>query len=625
MMKLAQRHPRCFNPVMHRFLFAFLFVAQVAWGVNPPPKPNIVVILADDMGYGDARCYNAKSKNPTPHIDRLAREGMRFTDAHSPASVCVPTRYGLLTGRYPHRANLNWRRQSVIEKGRTTVASALRERGYATAMVGKWHLGFDDGPNYNYSKPLVGGPSDHGFDFYFGMPHSLDIVPYYYISGRKAVLAPTGSIGPRNTEGWSKIQGEFWRGGPISPDFKHVEVLPRFTAESVDYIRSRRGKQKPFFLYVALPAPHTPWLPTKKFQGRTNNMYGDFVAMVDDTVGQILAALDATKLAKNTLILFTSDNGPVWYDTDTKRFGHNATTPLRGMKGDAFEAGHRMPFIVRWPGTVKAGAVSEAMVCQTDLLATFSAIAGRPLADAEGEDSENFLPVLKGQREFARRWLITGTRPSHLGVRNRFWKYIPSLGSGGFSAPRKEAPKPGGPKGQLYNLDGDLGEKENLWLKQPAEVEEFTKHIELQKIAQRTRPPMELVRQLLKQSPRITTHRLNAEESNQKFLYHTISRDGRTLQGKATSRLRNLLLADADSTTRHEEKLHFDPGILLRFRVAKHEAQVAICFICNHWALYLDGKTVSYTSLKEERAEVLAAVKAMFPKDKIIQGIPEKL
>ena len=610
---------------MHRFLLALIVVAQAAWGLNPPPKPNIVVILADDMGFGDAQCYNVKSKNPTPHIDRLAREGMRFTDAHSPASVCVPTRYGLLTGRYPHRANLSWRKQSVIEKGRTTIATALKGQGYATAMVGKWHLGFDGGPNYDYTKPLIGGPLDHGFDFYFGMPHSLDIVPYYYISGRKAVRAPTGTIGPRNTEGWSKIQGEFWRGGSISPDFKHVEVLPRFTAESVDYIRSRRDKEQPFFLYVALPAPHTPWLPTKKFRGRTNNMYGDFVAMVDDTVGEILKALDETRLAKNTLVLFTSDNGPVWYDTDTKRFGHNATTPLRGMKGDAFEAGHRMPFVVRWPAAVKAGVVSEALVCQTDLLATFSAIAGRQLADDEGEDSENFLPVLKGQRDFSRRWLITGTRALHLGVRNRFWKFIPSLGSGGFSSPRNEKPKPNGPKGQLYNLFTDLGERENLWLTQPGEVEEFTQHIALQKTAQRTRPPMALVRQLLKKSPRITTHRLNAEESGKKFLYHTVSRDGRALQGKGSGRLRNLLLADADSTTRHDEKLHFDPGILLRFRKGEHEAQVAICFICNYWALYLNGETVSYTSLKKERAEVLAAVKAMFPKDKIIQGIPEKL
>ena len=609
---------------MHRWFLYVLF-----WvGLNLEAKdrlPNIVVILADDMGYGDAGCYNPKSKSPTPFINRMAREGMLFTDAHSPASVCVPTRYGLLTGRYPHRPDLDWRRKAVLEKGRTTIASALREKGYATAMVGKWHLGFDAGPNYDYTKPLVGGPLDRGFDFYFGMPHSLDIVPYYYISGSKPVMAPTGTVGPRNTDGWSRIQGEFWRGGPISPDFKHLEVLPRFTNESVDYIRSRKGKEKPFFLYVALPAPHTPWLPTKKFQGRTNNMYGDFVAMVDDTVGQIMGALDRANLSENTLFLFTSDNGPVWYDTDIQKYGHNATTPLRGMKGDAYEAGHRMPFIVRWPNVVKAGAKSDALVCQTDLLATFSEIAQRPLADNEGEDSESFLPVLRGGRDFARRWLITGRGQSHLGVRHRFWKYIPTLGSGGFSAPRREKPKPGGPKGQLFNLDADLGERENLWLKHPTEVEEFADYVVRQNETGRTRPEMGVVRNLLEKSPRITTHRLNAEDSKKKFLFFTVSRDGQVLAGKSAGGMRRLLLSDVDSTTRYEEKLHFDPGILLRFSVGKREVQVAICFICNKWAIYLDGKTVSYTSIKEERLAVLSEVKAMFPNDKVIQAIPEKL
>ena len=609
---------------MHRWFLYVLF-----WvGLNLEAKdrlPNIVVILADDMGYGDAGCYNPKSKSPTPFINRMAREGMLFTDAHSPASVCVPTRYGLLTGRYPHRPDLDWRRKAVLEKGRTTIASALREKGYATAMVGKWHLGFDAGPNYDYTKPLVGGPLDRGFDFYFGMPHSLDIVPYYYISGSKAVMTPTGTVGSRNTDGWSRIQGEFWRGGPISPDFKHLEVLPRFTNESVDYIRSRKGKEKPFFLYVALPAPHTPWLPTKKFQGRTNNMYGDFVAMVDDTVGQIMGVLDRANLSENTLLLFTSDNGPVWYDTDIQKYGHNATTPLRGMKGDAYEAGHRMPFIVRWPNVVKAGAKSDALVCQTDLLATFSEIAQRPLADNEGEDSESFLSVLRGERDFARRWLITGRGQSHLGVRHRFWKYIPTLGSGGFSAPRREKPKPGGPKGQLFNLDADLGERENLWLKHPTEVEEFADYVARQNETGRTRPEMGVVRNLLEKSPRITTHRLNAEDSKKKFLFFTVSRDGQVLAGKSAGGMRRLLLSDVDSTTRYEEKLHFDPGILLRFSVGEREVQVAICFICNKWAIYLDGKTVSYTSIKEERLAVLSEVKAMFPNDKVIQAIPEKL
>ena len=609
---------------MHRFFaIGFLFVAFVVSAKDRPP--NIVIILADDMGYGDARCYNPKSKNPTHNIDRLAREGMRFTDAHAPASFCVPTRYGLLTGRYPHRIKLDWRSRALVEKGRTTIPSALREKGYATAMVGKWHLGFDGGPNYDYSKQLDGGPIDRGFDFYFGMPHSLDIVPYYYIEGRKAVMAPTGKVGPRNTEGWSRIQGEFWRGGPIAPNFKHEEVLPRFTAESVKYIEGRKGNEQPFFLYVALPAPHTPWLPTKKFRSKTNNMYSDFMAMVDDTVGQVLSALDRTQLSKNTLVIFTSDNGPVWYNTDTKRFGHSATTPLRGMKADAWEAGHRMPFIVRWPGKVKANSTSDALICQTDLMATFAALTGHKLADNEGEDSESFLPVLVGQRETARQELITGTKSTHMAVRQGQFKYIPSLGSGGFSDPRRVQSLPKGPRGQLYNLAEDIGETQNLWLDEPGLVESFEKQIAKQKASGRTRPPMKLFNKLLSESAQITTHRLNAEPNDKRFLYYTVSRDGRTLRGKAASRLRSLLISDVDSTTRHDEKSHFDPGILLRFRLGDHEAQVAICFICNKWALYLNGETVSYTSLDDERVAVLAEVKAMFPQDKIIQGIPEKL
>jgi hypothetical protein len=457
------------------------------------------------------------------------------------------------------------------------------------------------------------------------MPHSLDIVPYYYIEGRKAVMAPTSKIGSRNTEGWSRIQGEFWRGGPIAPNFKHEEVLPRFTMESVKYIEGRKGNEQPFFLYVALPAPHTPWLPTKKFRSETNNMYSDFVAMVDDTVGQVLSALDRTKLSKNTLVIFTSDNGPVWYNTDTKRFGHSATTPLRGMKADAWEAGHRMPFIVRWPGKVKANSTSDALICQTDLMATFAALTGHNLADNEGEDSESFLPVLVGQRETARQQLITGTKPTHMAVRQGQFKYIPSLGSGGFSDPRRVQPVPKGPRGQLYNLAEDIGETQNLWLDEPGLVESFEKQIVKQKTSGRTRPPMKLFSKLLSESAQITTHRLNAEPNDKRFLYYTVSRDGRTLRGKAASRLRSLLIANADSTTRHDEKSHFDPGVLLRFRLGDHEAQVAICFICNKWALYLNGETVSYTSLTYDRAAVLAEVKMMFPTDKIIQGIPEKL
>jgi hypothetical protein len=235
------------------------------------------------------------------------------------------------------------------------------------------------------------------------------------------------------------------------------------------------------------------------------------------------------------------------------------------------------------------------------------------------------LPVLLDERKTARQELITGTKPTHMAVRQGQFKYIPSLGSGGFSNPRRVQPVPKGPRGQLYNLSEDIGEAKNLWLDEPGLVESFEKQIAKQKVSGRTRPPMKLFNKLLSESPQITTHRLNAEPNDKRFLYYTVSRDGRTLRGKTAGRLRSLLISDADSTTRHDEKSHFDPGILLRFRLGDHEAQVAICFICNKWALYLNGETVSYTSLADDRAAVLAEVKMMFPKDKIIQGIPEKL
>ena len=377
----------------------------------------------------------------------------------------------------------------MIEEGRTTVGSALREQGYSTAMVGKWHLGFDGGPDYDYTKPLVGGPLDRGFDFYYGMSHSLDIVPYYYISGRKAVMVPDQQIGPRNTEGWSPIKvssgaGSYLAGlqtcGSVATVHGTVSGLPA---------HAPRQGQPVLPIRRLASAAHRGCRP--RFQNRTNNMYTDFVAMVDDTVGQILKALDKNDLARDTLVLFTSDNGPVWYDSDTERFGHSATTPLRGMKGDAWEAGHRMPFIVRWPHAVKAGSVSDALVCQTDLLATFAAIAGRKLADDEGEDSENLLPVLTGRREEGRFEMVTLSSRKVLGARRGGWKYMNTLSSGGFTKVHLAKPKSGDPKGQLYNLSNDIGETENRWNDAPGVLREFEAMLASQKQSGRSRPRMQ--------------------------------------------------------------------------------------------------------------------------------------
>ncbi len=443
-------------------------------------RPNIVFILADDMGYGDPGCYNADSKVPTPNIDALAAAGMRFTDAHAPGSVCVPTRYGLMTGRYPFRT-AGGRRGLRIERGRMTIASLLKRAGYHTACVGKWHLGFEGEKNPPADGPLRGGPVDCGFDEYFGIPASLDIPPYYYIRNDRCVARPTEKIEPSHSAGWRGIQGAFWRGGGVAPGFKHAEVLPTFLDKSIGILteHARQRAEKPLLLYLALAAPHTPWLPAKAFGGKSRaSMYGDFVHQVDHAVGRLLTALETLGLSENTLVIFSSDNGPVWYPDDVERLGHSAVGPLRGMKGDAWEGGHRMPFIARWPGQVAPGSISHEPICLTDLLATFAAITGQALPDEAGEDSFSILPVLLGEK---RRGPVREAIIHHgrrLSIRKGQWKLIPFLGSGGFSAPRNVKPGPGDPAGQLYNLSDDLGERNNLYLEHGDVVSELAKLLE---------------------------------------------------------------------------------------------------------------------------------------------------
>lgn len=449
-------------------------------GASPRRLPHIVLILADDMGYGDPYKYNRSSKCYTPNISRLITVGMRFTDAHAPASVCVPSRYGLLTGRFPMRTSLPWRREACIEEGRLTIASLLQRHGYHTAMVGKWHLGFDGGPDYDYTKPLRGGPLDRGFHSYFGIPHSLDIVPYYYIRDRMAVEAPTERVAANNSEGWSPIQGAFWRAGPIAPGFKHVEVLPRFTEEAVRVIKHRMP-DRPLFLYLALPAPHTPWLPTAPFRKMGGaGMYGQFVAQVDATVGRVWEALYQERMLRETLFIFTSDNGPVWYDRDVERFGHDSMGPLRGMKGDAWEAGHRVPFVVQWPRHVAHRSESDEVINFTDLLATLAELVGERLPEGAGEDSVSFLPVLLGRKGIRPpdEGTIMQSSRRFLAIRQGPWKLINQRGSGGFTKPSRVKPKPGEPKGQLYNLADDLGETKNLYAERPEIVARLTALLE---------------------------------------------------------------------------------------------------------------------------------------------------
>ncbi|MCA8973392.1 MAG: sulfatase-like hydrolase/transferase, partial [Planctomycetes bacterium] len=350
---------------MNRLALTLLLGAATTLAAQQPSTesrgsaPNVVFILADDMGWGDPAFGRDDACIPTPRLDGLAAAGMRFVDAHSPAALCVPARYGLLTGRYPARKRrLSPDTEAVIAADTPTLPGILRRAGYRTHMVGKWHLGFDHAAAPDYAA-LTGGPLDRGFDGFFGIPASLDIPPYYFIRDRRAVAPPTVDVAASSTPGWSPIQGAFWRDGRMAAGFEHAAVLPGCGDEAVAVIRAHaaRGEDDPLFLYLALPAPHTPWLPHEEFEGRSQaGLYGDFVAEVDAVVGRVLDALEAAGMRDDTLVLFSSDNGPVWYQHDTDRYGHSATGPFRGMKADSFEGGHRVPFVARWPGHVAAGA-----------------------------------------------------------------------------------------------------------------------------------------------------------------------------------------------------------------------------------------------------------------------------
>jgi arylsulfatase A-like enzyme len=454
----------------------------------PHSKPNILLILADDMGYGDPGCYNPRSKIATPNIDRLAREGMRFTDAHAPGPLCHPSRYGLMTGRHPFRIDVaKWPRQPLIEEGQPTLASLLKVQGYRTAMVGKWHLGFQES---GYDQVLPGGPADRGFDSFFGLRASTDIPPYFYLRGNRAVAPPTDSIAEHHTEGLAEIQGEYWRGGGIAPGLELKDVLPRLTDEAIAVIRdhAKSSHGRPLFLYFAPTGPHTPWLPSAEFVGRSRaGSYGDFTMMVDAMIGRVLQALDDANLAHNTLVIFTSDNGPVWYPEDVTRTGHDSVGGWRGMKSSHWEGGHRMPFIVRWPGNVKAGATSGQLICFTDLMATLAEVIETRLSEEAGPDSFSFLSVLLGTQppnQPMRESLVIGRS-----IRSGPWKWIEGRepvffgrpGSPTFPA-QDEAP------GQLYHVADNPSETENLAAEEPEIVARLKAELVRIRNAPRTRP-----------------------------------------------------------------------------------------------------------------------------------------
>lgn len=456
-----------------------LWILGLPTSAASPRQPNVIVILVDDMGYGDPGCFNAASKIRTPHIDRMAAQGMRFTDAHAPGPLCHMSRYGLMTGRYPFRAPVEkWRTQPVIRAERVTLAGMLKQQGYRTAMVGKWHLGFAEA---GYDQALVGGPADRGFDSFFGIRASTDIPPYFYIQGKHALAAPTEPIAANSSDGWSPIQGEFWRSGRIAPGMQLADVLPRFT-EQAEQVISGHQSGDPLFLYLAYPAPHTPWLPSSDFAGKSQvGMYGDFVEMVDAMIGRVLSAVEKSGMAQNTLLFITSDNGPVWYQVDVERFQHDSCGPLRGMKADAWEAGHRMPLIAHWPGVVSPGSTSDALICFTDLFATLATITGYELQPQDGPDSFDFSDILYGSQTAGTdprtEWVMRSGR-GLMTMRQGNWKLIDGQGSGGFT----KSPRNGKPSEeasvQLYHLGQDPGETTNLASTDPNRVQQMKARME---------------------------------------------------------------------------------------------------------------------------------------------------
>jgi len=450
------------------FLFIFLITGCRTNQKEQEKLPNIVFILADDMGYGDPGCYNAESRIPTPNIDKLADEGIMFTDAHSPGVWCVPSRYGLMTGCYPGRIDLNWRQRALIADNQETLATLLKRHGYSTAVIGKWHLGFD---NINWENPskineLEGSPVEKGFDYFFGMHASLDIPPYFYIENNKVVEPVTDSV-PDNSsaDATTPVSGAFWRGGACSPGFKHADVLDVFTQKAKNFINEQ--KEKPFFLYFALPAPHTPWLPKAEFVGKSGaGEYGDYVMQVDDVVGEIIKVLEGNGIRNETLVFFSSDNGPVWFERDVQKFEHDASGGLKGMKIDFWEGGSRIPFIATWPGKIMENVKSDKLICFTDMMATFSELTNDTIFSTTQFDSYSILPLLinNNSKERIREELVIEDRIYRQGE----WKYIDGTGLGGLTGrhdPDKVYLDEANNEGELYNLSNDLSEQNNLYEK----------------------------------------------------------------------------------------------------------------------------------------------------------------
>lgn len=484
--------------------------------VKIPQRPNIIIILADDMGYGDVSSNNPYARTRTPHIDKMAQKGMVFTDAHSGGAVCIPSRYGLLTGRYffrvpPHNEFLGYL-PPIIEQGRETIGSLMQRAGYSTACIGKWHLGLnwklkdDSKPqipkqkdktttNTDFTQNVSGGPKSLGFDYSYILPASLDMPPYVFVKNDRVVdpeVMLTANAYPKTLDStipvWDRKhtnendiyweRGVWWRNGEMSKSFRMENCFDSIVNEGVSFIKNqtKNNPQKPFMLYLPLSGPHTPWLPDTEFKGKTLlGTYGDFILQVDDVVAQIFNTLKLLKIEENTMVIFSSDNGAHWAENDIQAYAHQSNYGRRGQKGDIWDGGHHIPLIIQWPAQIKKKSTYSQTVSLVDLMATFSELTGQPVNKTYGEDSFSFYKALKEQSNVpARDHIIYISSNGSLAIKKGSWKYIAGLGSGGFTEPVKIAPAKGGPLGQLYNVDIDPLEMNNLYFFNTPKVKELS-------------------------------------------------------------------------------------------------------------------------------------------------------
>ena len=484
---------------------ALLIVVMIICSCSPTPGdlPNIIIIYADDMGYGDLNCQNPDSKIPTPNLDQLASEGMRFTDAHSSSGICSPSRFALLTGSY------HWRRQHEIvgafgkpffKDSDITLAHVLKSSGYNTACIGKWHLGWEweflndpSGEVYqwgairkiylpediDWSKAIAGGPLARGFDYYFG-DGTINFPPYAWVENDRIIEVPDDQMDIHNI-GFDTKEGEWeFRPGPKVKGWNPYDVLPTLTGRSMEWI-NKQDKNQPFFLYFALPSPHAPIIPNDEFDGRSQaGGYGDFMVQTDWVVGQVLKTLQEKGLEENTIVIFSADNGPEAYAwARAGNYGHFSMGDFRGLKRDVWEGGHHVPFIVKWPGEVEAGSVTKELISQVDIMATLAQITGIELPDGAAPDSYSFVPVLKGEKYNSplREATIHNTYASVWGIRMGDWLYIDSPSGGHREMPEAFKSLRGytdfSTDGLLFNMHDDPEQRVNLYEKYPERIKKM--------------------------------------------------------------------------------------------------------------------------------------------------------